>query len=543
MLRNQYIFCVNIFCGLIFIGSVAFAQNVEKITIKDIVEFDKKSDSEDNNGVNDFFKQSKDLDPFLRGTPRSTVIELIQALKKQDLERAVKYLSFNSLLSSQPNVDTKEIAYKLGVILSRVGIFSTSTLSDDFRGDLNDGLPSNLELFGKLVHGGNAINLYLQRQKSPKGQMVWVVASGSVAKIPEIYEYFEYHPFVEKLAHYFPKFVFFSTYAIDWYVLFVIFIVGLMLAKLSMRLVNLLISRKKIKNSDHFFRLLSGPGTLALFVFYVQQMTSSMHLSVSLKILKSTNTTFIVCAAWITWRLVDFIELVLSEKYSKAGRENDKAILRPLVNFFKVILVFVFVLIWFKHLGYNVTTLVAGLGVGSVAIALAAQKSLENVFGALTLYVAKPVKVGDFCKFGEISGTLEVVGLRSSLIRTLDRTLVAIPNSVFSSQAIVNFSAREYIRYDKVIEVDLGTSVSKLREVLSEIEEMLTAKSTVSKDRILVRLFEITKVSLKIKVDTYIDTVDYNDYLAVAEEINLAILTILEDKGVRLASISFEQPQ
>ena len=102
---------------------------------------------------------------------------------------------------------------------------------------------------------------------------------------------------------------------------------------------------------------------------------------------------------------------------------------------------------WMDNLGYEVTTILAGLGVGGVAVALAAQKSLENLIGSITIYTSQPVHVGDFCKFGETLGTVEEIGLRATQLRTLGRTMVHIPNALFASGAIENLTQRDKILY------------------------------------------------------------------------------------------------
>ena len=126
---------------------------------------------------------------------------------------------------------------------------------------------------------------------------------------------------------------------------------------------------------------------------------------------------------------------------------------------------------WASDAGFNISTIVAGLGVGSLEVALAAQKTLENVIGAITLYTARPISPGDFCRFGTIKGTVEEIGLRSVTLRTPDRTLVTVPNAMFSSADVENISSRDRIRYFKQLQLQMPTS-AQLRVILGELRTL-----------------------------------------------------------------------
>ena len=192
--------------------------------------------------------------------------------------------------------------------------------------------------------------------------------------------------------------------------------------------------------------------------------------------------------------------------------------------------------LWLSNNGFNITTLIAGLGVSSVAIALAAQKTLENVIGAVTLFLSRPVKVGDFCRFGNHMGTLEDIGLRSSNIRTLDRTLVSIPNALFASAEIINYSARDHVRYLKDLKIKKETNISSIQSVLDKIKELFSSHEMISYRRQLVQLTDITDSAITIQLDAYTKTNDYNEYLKIAENLNIKVLEILKSCSVELAT-------
>jgi ABC-type multidrug transport system fused ATPase/permease subunit len=176
------------------------------------------------------------------------------------------------------------------------------------------------------------------------------------------------------------------------------------------------------------------------------------------------------------------------------------------------------------------STIIAGLGVGSLAVALAAQKTLENVIGAITLYSARPVNPGDLCRFGDIVGVVEEIGLRSTLIRTLDRTMLAVPNSVFSSVEVENFSHRDRIRYYRHIELQM-TTADQLRVILGRLRELFLSHADVLQETVSIRLEKIVAANAVIRIDAGIDTTDYQRFLAVAEDLNLRMIELVHDAG------------
>src|SRR5204862_286178 len=128
-----------------------------------------------------------------------------------------------------------------------------------------------------------------------------------------------------------------------------------------------------------------------------------------------------------------------------------------------------------QNFGFNVTGLIAGLGVGGLAVALAAQKTVENLFGSVSLVADQPVRVGDVCRFGDTVGTVEDIGLRSTRVRTVDRTLVTIPNAQFSTLALENLSLRDRIPVRATLTLPQGTSAERVRQVLAALREMIVS--------------------------------------------------------------------
>jgi MscS family membrane protein len=196
-----------------------------------------------------------------------------------------------------------------------------------------------------------------------------------------------------------------------------------------------------------------------------------------------------------------------------------------------VVIVLIGVLGVLGTLGVNVSAAVAGLGVGGIAVALAAQKTLENLFGGISLFADRPVRVGDFCRYGTEVGTVEEIGLRSTRIRTLDRTVVAIPNSEFSNLKLENFAHRDRMRLWTLVGVRYETTPDQLRYLLTRLREILVAHPRILEDPARVRFVGFGSSSLDLDIYAYVRTSDYNEFLEISEDLNLRIMDIVSDAG------------
>ena len=178
---------------------------------------------------------------------------------------------------------------------------------------------------------------------------------------------------------------------------------------------------------------------------------------------------------------------------------------------------------------------VAGLGIGGVAVALAAQKSLENLFGGVSLFADRPVRVGDFFRYGDQVGTVEEIGLRSTRVRTLDRTVVTIPNAEFSNLRLENFAKRDRMRLWTMIGVRYETTPDQLRYLLARLREILLAHPRVTDDPARVRLLGFGAYSLDLEVFAYVDTADWSEFLGIREDVYLRFMDAIKEAGTGFA--------
>ena len=202
------------------------------------------------------------------------------------------------------------------------------------------------------------------------------------------------------------------------------------------------------------------------------------------------------------------------------------------IRFF-VYLIAAFMII--THLGFNLNGLVAGLGIGSVVLTLAAQDTAKNLFGGLVIFLDKPFIVGDWIEVDNYEGTVEDITFRSTRVRTFENSVVNIPNSVIASESIINWSKMEKRRYKINLCLEENTPLDKVKKVQERIKTMLIEHNGVIDETILVRFDKIADSGINLLVSSYTDSVDYASYLAAVEKTNFKIMQILKEEGVELA--------
>jgi MscS family membrane protein len=303
------------------------------------------------------------------------------------------------------------------------------------------------------------------------------------------------------------------------------------------------IARKIVKRSrtvidDHLVDRLHGPVRVLILIALFAAGTVFLGLPVPVyRFLGNVEVALAVVA--VTWALVRCVGVGAEfyvERLKEDGRRELVSVVPLVTRVAQFVLLAIGLVVLLQNLGLNVTGLVAGLGVGGLAVALAAQKSVANLFGGFSLVADRPIRVGDFCRFGtDKVGTVEEIGMRSTRIRTLDRTLVTIPNSEFSEIQLENFAARDRIRLITNIGLRYETSPDQLRYVLAELRKLLLAHPMVSETPARVRFVGFGAHSLDLEIFAYVLVNDWNEFLKIREDILLRMMDIINASGTGFA--------
>lgn len=476
------------------------------------------------------FNREDTLKPETARSPLSAALGLRKSLSAGDFATAGKYLDMRYLPEDVADIPAERLVRGLAFVWSMQNILDLTTISGLPDGHLDDGLPSYRDQVGSVQLSNSKVPIFLQRIPDGEGGQVWRVSNATVALIPRMWEQHGFSDAIVWLANTVPPFTFLGMQS--WQI--VTLVAGLIalwfVAGFVCHVAMLLSLRIPNQFPEDIRRFWSVPMRVLVHVLLFRSLVDNLGLSIVARVyLKSSPLEFLA----ITIFLLGTLTLWRDYKIRKLERENDiqfVALLRPMVLIVKLAIVVVASLTWAHQAGFDTSTLIAGLGVGSLAIALAAQKTLENVIGAGTLYTAKPVRPGDLCRFGDITGHVIEIGLRSVSIRTLERTVVTIPNSTFSSVDIENISARDRIQFLKRLQLQMS-SANQLRVILGELRALFLAHPEVIQETVSIRLEKIEAATAVIRVDAGINTRDYQVYLAVAEDLNLRIIELVHANG------------
>jgi MscS family membrane protein len=241
----------------------------------------------------------------------------------------------------------------------------------------------------------------------------------------------------------------------------------------------------------------------------------------------------LVAFYWALSRGIDVAQHVLGG--STWGRAHSRSLLPLASKVGKVFVVVLAVVALLSELGYAVTSLIAGLGIGGVAVALGAQKTLENLFGAFSIGADQPFLQGDVVRVGDLVGTVEVVGLRSTRIRTQDRTLVTIPNGKLADMQIESLAVRDRLFFGTAIRLIYGTRAEQVRTILTGLEAALREQPKLWADGVTVRFVGLGESSLNIDVQAWFATTDWNEFQAIRQELLLRFLQVVEAAGSAFA--------
>jgi MscS family membrane protein len=477
-------------------------------------------------------------DPLERDTPRGVLRGFLDATRGGDWETAARYLDLSQLPEAERAAQGPALARQLKRVLDRGLWVDLEGLSDDPEGDTGEeGVGRRRDLVGAIpLAGGGRVDVQVERV-TEDGERVWKIAAATVERVPALYAELGYGAFEEWLPDPFFDWSFAEIQLWQWIGLVALVVaawaVSWLLVRAAMRIIQPLARRSVTTIDDQLMengaaplRFLFGLGLFTLGVV-------ALRLSVPAEafLLDAVQALVVVAIVYLAFRLVDIFSRWSQDRLLDRGQVAAVGMLPLARKTAKVFLAALGLLAVLQNVGVNVTALIAGLGVGGLAIALAAQKSIENLFGGMTLVVDQPVRVGDFCRFGDQVGTVEAVGLRSTRLRTLDRTVVTIPNAQFSEMKLETFAARDKIRMIFKIGLRYETTPDQVRWILVELRKLLYAHPRVHEDPARIRFVGFGAYSLDLEVFAYAVTDDFNEFLAIQEDVLLRIMDVVEASG------------
>ena len=475
---------------------------------------------------------SKSKDPLERESPQSSVYAFLQACQAHDYDKAAKYLDLGKLPSDQRLKNGPELAQQLQQILNRDAQFDVANLSQNLEG--------SRERVDSFTVNGQTLDLELERIKLRSGIYVWLFSADSVDRIPQIVRLTSDSPVEKHLPDPLVTWKIADTPA--WRVM------GLFLLALALAALSRLLSRFALLCSEPFMKhflpkanrsvLAEFVGPLAMLLAVVLFRAGMVWLDPSPKLhlylTRALTVMFFAALFWLSVAVVDVsagrLRMALREKH-----QGFYSVLPLASRITKLIILALMIVAVLSSWGYNTTTILAGLGVGGIAIALAAQKTIENLFGGVSIISDRPVSVGDYCKFGDKEGTVEDIGLRSTRVRAPDRTLVTVPNGQFSSMTIENISARDKMLFHFALNLHRDTTPDQVRTLLTAIKKILTENHKLETGAAPVHLANVGKESVDLDMSAFVLTRNGDEFTQIQQDLYLRILDAVEAAGTKVA--------
>jgi len=475
-----------------------------------------------------------------RGSPREALAGFLSACQRGRFDLAAFYLDLEAVPPARQSREGALLARRLMLALQRTGGVDLEALSNEPSGTPEAGVPENEERFAVVRVGHQPLELLLTHRRDPELGDVWTVSQETVAQIDRLYVSHGYGWIGDRAPLVLFAVSFGGLQLWQWLALIVglliAWVVSRYLGRWAVALLRRVTRRTTVAWDDTVARALDGPLGFLLWAGILAVVARWLGLAPEAWLIarQICKLLALVGFGWFLLRLVD-----LGAHRIRLTAGADEAVklgfLPMAVRFAKGMAVVLVALAALDVIGLNVLALLAGLGLGGVALAFAAQKTLENVFGTISIAGDRPFEVGDFVTIGTDSGTVEDVGFRSTRLRTVGRTLVTIPNGVVAAGRVENFTVRDRIMYNPVLTLAYDTSVAQLTYVIEEVKRLLAGHPKVFHEGYRVRFASFDQWSLNVEVWSWIATHDFLEYTGVVEELNFSIAEIVQRAGTSFA--------
>jgi MscS family membrane protein len=474
-------------------------------------------------------------------SPRASLQAYLDAARAGEWDKAARYLS----LSDEQKSEGPRLAERLKAVLDRYLWFDLETISPDSEGRRDDGLPSNLEEVGKIPIGGDRTQPVRLVRTSDAAGAYWAFSRATVGRIDAWYSHLEDRWIRDRLTRWGlgvlllpgPRDILWWQWITLPLLVVLAWILGRVLGLVTRTVLGRLFARTKTHWDDQLLARIGQPLTFAwgLLVFYVALPSLGLVAPAERLLTSLVAAGAVVALFWALWRSVDVIvELLLSLPWA-AESPSARNLLEIGANVGKGIIAGAGTVATLSAFGYPVATLLAGLGIGGLAVAFGAQKTVENLFGSISLAAAQPFRVGDFVKVEDFVGNVESIGLRSTRFRTLDRTLISIPNGHVADMRLESFSARDRMRLATTIGVEYGTTHAQMTEVLDGFERVLREHPKIWPDAVVVKFKEFGASSLDIEIMAWFQVPTWGDFQLCRQEVLLGFMKVVEDAGTGFA--------
>ena len=474
-------------------------------------------------------------DSFGRDTPRHTVQGFISALGENDYLLASNYLTLSK--SDNPTIAVRQLKQALDA----GGRFLPDLqLSNSPEGYLADQLQPNQEKVGTINIDDKSVPIILERVVSEKGEQYWQFATDTLTSIPEVLENTE--------PTLISKYTFESLegdklfgYQLTDLIAAIILTVGSFLLTyivvwLWYHLLHIVYPRVRGEPLPLPDKIIL-PLSVVIMALILSEIMVYAGVSVALR---EPINRFTEIASWlaVTWLLLRIVDVLFTRAVNLSYKKNHierVSILGLLSKVVKALLLIFAVIVIFGNLGFDLTTGIAALGVGGLALALGAQKTIENLVGSVVVVADSPVRIGDYCQFGEQAGTVIDIGIRSSRVRTLNRTVVTVPNGDFSSMQIENFTSRDMFHFLHNLYIKRNADIDVVFKLVKDLDSFLNDHELTNQEWNQANILELRQDCYIIQLRAYVNAFDIIEFYPKQDTLLVDILNLVKQYKVEHA--------
>ena len=485
-------------------------------------------------------ESAQPTDPLGRTTPNGCVFGFLQAAQAKNYKTAAQYLQMSV---SQRRVQGENLAEQLKVVMDQGFIGDLKRITTNSEGAPQQGLPLNQLKAGTLAIGNVESDLLLTRTVDPAQGKIWLISADTLAKVPELYAGVHANQLAAHLPTVLTEQEFLGMPLWQWLAVLLAVPVSIALAWLFLRV--FVLPRRlwaQYRKRPLLVKWNNTAGPVWLLITTLVDVFITRLIGIPLLhrhyFMLIVAIVTIVGFAWLVLRGTSRLMERLRDRNLNSGRLGTASVILLGERLLKAIVVLLAGFGIMSSLGFDMTTALAGLGIGGLAIAFAAQKTLENLFGGVSVLGDEVIRVGDTCQFGDRVGRVEDVGLRSTRIRTVERTELSIPNGSLATMNVENLSRRDKILFNTKFGLRSETSADQLRYVLAEARRILYEHPKIETESARIRFVEFQENAFGIEIFSYILTRDPAEFNAIREDVLFRILQVVEQAGTGLASPS-----
>jgi MscS family membrane protein len=474
-------------------------------------------------------------DPLNRTTPSGTVYGFLQAAQSGNYSIAAQYLQ---MTNAKRTAQGQELAVKLKGVMDRAFSGNLRHISNQPDGTPQEGVSPDRQRIGVLSAGDVDADLDLVQVADSGGVRIWLFSSETLAKVPDLYDRLQVHQIETHLPNFLVQYEFLGMPVWQWFALLLAIPLAAGLGWLAIWILGLFRKlRRQQPPRAAVWSAISPP--LWLVIGTVIDIACVRYFSLPLLhrhyYQLVAGVVSIVGVSWLIWAIVQQVSIRVRQRAIYSGRTGAGSLMLLGERILKALIFIITVFAILGSLGFNMTTALAGLGIGGIAVAFAAQKTLENLFGGVSLLADEVIHVGDICRFGDRVGTIEDISLRSTRIRTPERIELSIPNGSLATMNIENLSRRDKILLNAKLGLRYETSPDQLRYVLAQIRRLLYEHPKVETNAARIRFTGYDNSSLILEMFCYVLTRDPAEFLAIQEDVLLRTMEIVAASGTSWA--------